>query len=140
MLCVTLALLATGSARDRTGLNRCANDAELGGGLPGHYAARRVTHIGAVEAAVNAANQFLQLGLAEVGVSAARTGRSALDACLDTADHRIEILANRLRMRLQHLSNRHISSFVTSHRSRACQRRAAATRSRRLARRACQWE
>ena len=80
VLCVTLALLATDSARDRTGLNRCANDAELRGGLPGHYAARCITHIGAVEAVANAANQFLHLGLTEVGVSAARTGRSTLDA------------------------------------------------------------
>jgi hypothetical protein len=52
-----------------------------------------------------------QVPLADVGIGAARTRGGAVDAGLDTAHDHIAIATGRLRMRLEHLSNRHLPSF-----------------------------
>jgi hypothetical protein len=106
---VTLALLARGPAREHAGLNRCADDADLRHGQPDDDAACGIADVGAIEAQANAAHQLLQVALAEVGVGATRTDHSALAARLDAADAHIQIAAARLRMGLQHLSNRHFA-------------------------------
>src|SRR5207247_402649 len=104
---VPLALLATGAAGRRAGLDRCADDAEIERGLAGHDAAGGLACVGAVEAEANAADQLLQVFLAEAGVGAAGTGSGTVDAVLDTAQERVAIKAARLWMRLDHFSNCH---------------------------------
>ena len=111
VLGVALALFATGAACHDARLNRCANNADVRCGLAGHDAAGGLAQVGAVETKANAAHQLLQVALAEVGIGATRTRGGAVDAGLNTAHHHIAIAAGWLRMRLEHLSNRHFSSF-----------------------------
>jgi hypothetical protein len=111
VLGVALALLATGAACHYARLNRCADDADIRRSLAGYDTAGGLANVGAVEAQANAAHQLLQVGLAEVGVGAARTRGGAVDAGLDTAHDHIAIAIGRLRMRLKHLSNRHFHSL-----------------------------
>ena len=110
VLGVALALLATGAASRHAGLNRCTDDGDIEGGLAGHDAAGCVAKVGAVETQANAAHQLRQLGLAEVRVGTARTHGRTVDASLDAAHDHIAIATGRLRMRLEHLSNRHFGS------------------------------
>jgi hypothetical protein len=111
VLGVALALLATGAACHHARLNRCADDADIRRALAGDDTAGGLANVSAVEAQANAAHQLLQVGLAEVGVGAARTRGGAVDAALDTANDHIAIATCRLRMRLEHLSNRHFHSL-----------------------------
>src|SRR5919109_3975724 len=104
---VVLTLFATGPARQHAGLNRCADDADVGRGLAGHDAAGGLAQVGAIETKANAAHQPLHVALAEVGIGAARTRGGAVDARLDTAHHHVTIAARRMRVGLEHLSSRH---------------------------------
>ena len=126
VLGVALALLATGAAYRHARLNRCANDGDLGLGLAGHDAAGGVADVGAVEAPANAAHHLWHVALAQVRVGATRTHRGTVDAGLDTAHDRIAIATGRLRMGLEHVSNRHVGSL--SARGETEDDRAGATR------------
>ena len=111
VLGVVLALLAAGAAYRHARLNRCANDGDLGLGLAGHDAAGGVADVGAVEAPANAAHHLWHIALAQVRVGATRTHHGTVDAGLDTAHDHIAIATGRLRMGLEHLSNRHFGSL-----------------------------
>lgn len=52
---VALTLFATGAARQHAGLNRWADDADVGRGSAGHEAAGGLAHVGAVETQANSA-------------------------------------------------------------------------------------
>jgi len=68
----------------------------------------------AIQAQANAAHHLRQVALAEIGVGAARAGGGALAARLDAPRDRVEIADGQLGMGLEHLSNRHVRSFVSS--------------------------
>jgi hypothetical protein len=112
MLGVALALRATGAACHGAAFKRRADDADIGRGLAGHDAAGGIADVGAVEAEANAADQILQVALAEVSIGAAGTDSGAVAARLDTAHEGIEIADGRLGMRLEHLSNGHLLSSL----------------------------
>jgi hypothetical protein len=80
VLGVPLTLLATGTTGRRTGLDRCAEDADIGRGLAGEDAARGVAGVGAIEVEANAADQLLHVLLAETGVGAAGAGSGTVEA------------------------------------------------------------
>jgi hypothetical protein len=75
VLGVPLALLATCATRRRTGLNRCAEHADIGRGLASEHAARGLAGVSAIEVEANAADQLPHVLLAETGVGAAGTRR-----------------------------------------------------------------
>ena len=109
---VPLALLAAGSARGRTSLERCADDAEIGFRLARDNATAGVANISAVEAEANAADHLPHVVLAEIRIRAAGTGSGTVAARLDAAHEGVEIADRRSRMGLEHLSNGHLLSFV----------------------------
>jgi hypothetical protein len=113
VLGVALALLATGTACHQAGLDRRAHDADIRSGLPRHDSPRGFADVGAVQARANAAYHLLQVALAEICVGAARAGGGAPAARLDAPSDRVEIADGRLGMGLEHLSNRHVRSFVS---------------------------
>jgi hypothetical protein len=89
VLGVPLTLLATGTTGRRTGLDRCAEDADIGRGLAGEDAARRVAGVGAIEVEANAADQLPHVLLAETGVGAAGARSGTVEALVDTAQERV---------------------------------------------------
>ena len=109
---VALALLPTGAACHDAGFDGGTYDRDIRRGLAGDDPAGCNADVRAVEARANAADQLRQLALAQVGVGTARADHCAVTASLDTAHARIEIDTARLRMRLEHLSNRHFGSFL----------------------------
>jgi hypothetical protein len=112
VLGVALALLTTGAANHDAGFDGRTHDADIRRGLAGDDPAGRTADVCAVEAQANATDQLGQLALAQVGVSAARADRCAVATRLDTTHAGIEIDTGRLRMQLEHLSNRHFGSFI----------------------------
>ena len=84
-----------------------AEDVEISGRLPRHDASGGVAEVTAVETEPDAAGQFLQIGLGEVGIGAAGAAGSALQAFVDATHEHVEIEARRLGMALHHLANRH---------------------------------
>lgn len=106
---VLLALVGAGAAGHRARLDRRAEDAEIGLGLPDEDSAGRIAGIGAVEAEANAADQLLYVRLAEVGVGAARARSCAVDALVDTAQKQVAVEGDGARVRLEHFVNRHVT-------------------------------
>jgi hypothetical protein len=89
---VLLALVGAGAAGHSARLDRRAEDAEIGLGLPDEGSGGGIAGIGAVEAEANAADQLLYVRLAEVGVGAARARSRAVDALVDTAQKQVAAL------------------------------------------------
>lgn len=112
VLGMALALLATGAARRDTGLERRADHGDVRRGLAGHHATGGLAEVGAIEAETSAARQHLRVALAQVGVRAAGAGGHALQAGLDAARACVHIAGSRLRMRLEHFSNRHVQLLL----------------------------
>jgi hypothetical protein len=110
VLGVPLTLLATCATGRRTGLNRCAEHADIGRGLAGEDAARRVAGVSAIKVEANAADQLPHVVLAETGVGAAGAGGGTVEALVDAAQERVAIKARRLWMRVDHLLNCHVLS------------------------------
>jgi hypothetical protein len=106
---VLLALVGAGPAGHRARLDRRAEDAEIGLGLPDKDSAGGTAGIGAVEAEANAADQLLYVRLAEVGVGAARARSRAVDALVDTAQKQIAVEGGGARVRLEHFVNRYVT-------------------------------
>jgi hypothetical protein len=106
---VLLALVGAGAAGHRAPLDRRAEDAEIGLGLPDEDSAGGIAGIGAVEAEANAADQLLYVRLAEVGVGAARARSRAVDALVDTAQKQVAVEGDGARVRLEHFVNRHVT-------------------------------
>jgi hypothetical protein len=111
VLGVALTLLATCVAGRRTGLNHCAEHADIGRGLAGEDAARGVAGVSTVVVEANAADQPLHVRLAETGVGATGAGRGTVEALVYAAQQRVSIDARRLWMRLDHFSNCHLLSL-----------------------------
>jgi hypothetical protein len=88
---VPVAFLGTGKAGRCTGINRCAEESEIWRGLPRHDAASGVAGVGAIEVEANAADQLLQIVLAQTGVGAGGAAGGAVEALLDTAQERLAI-------------------------------------------------
>jgi hypothetical protein len=65
VLSVPLALLATYATGRRTGLNRCAEHADIGRGLASEDAARGAASVSAIVVMANAADQLVHVVLAE---------------------------------------------------------------------------
>src|SRR5206468_8337373 len=99
-------------AGDATGIDHCADNAQVGCGLAGHDPAGRVADLGAVEAEANATDHLPDVVLREIGVGATRTACGTGEALVDAAQHNIAIEAGRLWMRFEDLVKRHVSPFV----------------------------
>ncbi len=109
---VPRALIATGAAGRRAGLDRCADDAQIGRSLAGEDAAGGLADVGAVEVETNATDQLLHVVLAETGVGAARAGSGTVQALVDATQERVAIKAGLLWMRLDYLLNCHVLSLL----------------------------
>ena len=106
---VLLAFLGAGAAGHCARLDRRAEDAEIGLGLPDEDSAGGVAEIGAVEAEANAADELQYVRLAEVGVRTARAHSRAVDALVDTAQKQVAVEGDGARVRLEHFVNRHVT-------------------------------
>ena len=115
---VPLTLLTTDAASRRAGFDRRADDDEIRRGLASHDASGRLARVGAVEVEPDAADQLLQVFLAEARVGAAGTGSGTVEAVLDAAQEHVAIEAARLWMQLDDLLNRHFVSSVGTVRRR----------------------
>ena len=102
-----LALIATGVAGRRTGLDDCAHDAKIRLGLTDHDPGGSGTRVGAVEAQANATHHLVHVGLREIGVGTTRAGCGAVEALFDTAQERVVIDTRRLWMCLDYILKRH---------------------------------
>jgi hypothetical protein len=109
---VLLALLGAGPAGHYASVDRSAENAEVRLGLPDEDATGGVAHVGAVQAEANAAELLLYVRLGEVGVGVARARRRAVDAVLDAADQQVAIERVGPWVCLEHVSNRHVLSFL----------------------------
>jgi hypothetical protein len=105
---VPFALIAAGAAGCRAGFDHGADHTEVAGSLADQDAASSIAGVGAVEVDPNAADQRLQVFLAEAGVGAAGTGGGTLGAVLDAAQELVAIKAARLRMRVDHFFDGHV--------------------------------
>jgi hypothetical protein len=104
MMRVPLALVAAVPTSFDASLKSYAGDVGNELGLPAEDTAGRDADVAAVQAERNARNQRLEIGLAQVGVSAGCTALSAVEACVDAGDQRTEFDPECPRMRLQDLS------------------------------------
>ncbi len=111
VLGVPLTLLATCATGGRTGLDRCAEHADIGRGLAGEDAAGGVAGVSAIVVEANAADQHLHVLLAETGVGATGAGGGTVEALADAAQQRVSVKARRLWMRLDHLLDCHFLSL-----------------------------
>jgi len=110
MSCMTLALITTGLAGRRTGLDHCPHDAKIRLGLTDHDPCGSGAGVGAVEAEANAAHHLVYVVLREIGVGATRAAGGAVEALFDTAQKRVVIDTCRLWMCLDYVLNRHVLS------------------------------
>ena len=85
VMSVPLALLAGCTARQGTGLDRRADDREIGLGLSCDDAARGRARVGAIETEANAADQVPNVVLGETRIGASRAGNGAVKAIVDAA-------------------------------------------------------
>jgi hypothetical protein len=107
-----LALITTGLAGRRTGLDHCPHDAKNRRGLTDHDPGSCGAGIGAVEAEANAAHHLVHVVLCEIGVGATRAAGRAVEALFDAAQERIVIDSCRFWMRLDYVLNRHVLSSL----------------------------
>jgi len=107
-----LALITTGLAGRRTGLDHCPHNAKIWGGLTDHDPGGSGAGVGAVEAEANAAHHLVHVVLREIGVGATRAAGGAVEALFDTAQERIVINSCRLWMCLDYVLNRHVLSSL----------------------------
>jgi hypothetical protein len=105
-----LALITTGLAGRRTGLDHCPHDAKIRLGLTDHDPGGSGARVGAVEAQANATHHLVHVGLREIGVGATRAAGGTVEALFDTAQERVVIDTCRLWMRLEYFLNRHVLS------------------------------
>ncbi len=80
-----LALITTGLAGRRAGLDYRSEDAKIRRGLTDHDPGGSGTRVGAVEAQANATHHLVHVGLREIGVGTTRAGCGAVEALFDTA-------------------------------------------------------
>lgn len=107
-----LALITTGLAGRRAGLDHRPQDAEIRRGLTDRDPAGSGAGVGAVEAEANAAHHLAHVVLREIGVGATRAAGGAVEALFDAAQERIVIDTRRLWMRLDYVLNRHVLSSL----------------------------
>jgi hypothetical protein len=105
-----LALITTGLAGRRTGLDHCPQDAKIRRGLTDGDTGGSAAGVGGVEAEANATHHLVHVVLREIGVGATRAAGGAVEALLDTAQERVVIDTCRLWMRLEYFLNRHVLS------------------------------
>jgi hypothetical protein len=105
-----LALITTGLAGRRAGLDHCPQDAEVRRGLTDRDPGGCAAGVGAVEAEANAAHHLVHVVLREIGVGTTRTAGGAVETLFDTAQERVVIDSCRLWMRLEYFLNRHVLS------------------------------
>ncbi len=105
---VPRALIATGQAGRRAGLDHRPEDAEVRRGLPDRDPGGSGAGIGAVEAEANAAHHLVHVVLGEIGVGTTRAAGGTLEALLDTAQERVVIHAGRLWMGLHDVLDCHV--------------------------------
>ena len=111
VLGVPLTFLSTCATGRGTGLDRCAEQADIGRGLAGEDATSGVAGVGAVEVEANAADQLPHVLLAETGVGATGARSGTVEAVVDAAQQRVSTEACRLWMRLDYFSNCHFLSL-----------------------------
>ena len=92
---VPVALLGTGDASCRAGLDRRANEADVGTGLSRCDARGRLADVRAVETDPNHADQLLQVVLAQAGVRAGGAARTTVETLLGTPNKRPAVVAGR---------------------------------------------
>jgi len=105
---VALALLGAGTTHDDARLERRADDAQIHFGLAGQDSADAVADVGAVEIEPDASGQVQRVRLAKTCVRAGGTRGGAVVAVVDTAQEPVAIQADRARMPLDDVSNRHV--------------------------------
>jgi hypothetical protein len=97
---VPLALGPTDLTGRHAGLELGPQQAPIRLGLPGDQPAGRITDVGAVQVQPNAANQHLELRLAETGVSAGGAALGTIEASLNALRQRSGVDPGRARMGL----------------------------------------
>jgi hypothetical protein len=107
-----LALITTGLAGRRAGLDYRSEDAKIRRGLTDRDPGGSAAGVGAVEAEANAAHHLVHVVLREIGVGATRAAGGALEALFDTAQECVVIDTCRLWMRLDYVLNRHVLSSL----------------------------
>src|ERR671912_662210 len=105
---VPVALLGTGNARCRAGLDRRADEADVGTGLPGCDARGRLADVCAVETDADHADQVRQVALAQAGVGAGGAAGTAIETLLGTPKERVSKIASRQRVQLHVLAKGHL--------------------------------
>jgi hypothetical protein len=105
-----LALITTGLAGRRTGLDHCPHDAKIWRGLTDHDTRGSGAGVGAVEAEANAAHHVVHVVLCEICVGTTRAAGGTVEALFDTAQERVVIDTCRLWMCLDYVLNRHVLS------------------------------
>ena len=91
-----LALITTGSAGRRAGLDHGLEDAEIRRGLTYRDSGGGVAGVGAVEAEANAAHHLAYVVLSEIGVGTTRAAGGTVEALFDTTQERVVIDTCRL--------------------------------------------
>jgi hypothetical protein len=104
---VAFALLGTGEAGRRAIFDRCAKESEIRFGLPCQDAAGCVACVGAVEVEPYAADQLMQITLAQTGVRAGNAAGGAVEALLNAPQKRLLIEVYWLRVELEDLRPGH---------------------------------
>jgi hypothetical protein len=105
---VALALHGARTTRDDARLDRCPDDAQIDFGLAGQDAADAVADVGAVEIEPDGPGQVQRVRLAKTGVRAAGAGGGTVVAVVNTAQQQVPIQADRPRMPLDDVPNRHV--------------------------------
>jgi hypothetical protein len=102
-----LALITTGMAGGRAGLDHCSEDPEIRRGLTYSDTGGSVAGVGTVEAEANAAHHLVHVVLREIGVGATCAAGGTLEALFDTAQKRVVIDTCRLWMCLDYVLKCH---------------------------------
>lgn len=105
---VELALLGAGEAGRRTSFDHCADEAEIGRGLPCHDPAGRIARVGTVEVEPNAADQLRQIAFGQTSVCAGSTAGRTVETLVDAAEESVSIQAARIWMQADDLLKSHV--------------------------------
>jgi len=105
---VPVALLGARDACRRAGLDRRADEADVGLALPGCDARGRFTDVRAVETDANHADQLRQVALAQAGVGAGGAAGTAIQTLLGTPKESVSKIAARQRVQLHDLPKSHL--------------------------------
>jgi hypothetical protein len=131
-----VALFGTGDARRRAGLDRRADQADIGTALPRRDARGRLADVSTVESDADHAGQFRQVALAQAGIGAGGAAGAAIEAFLGAPEQRFAKVASRQRVELHDLAKGHLLEGTPENATAAFRR---AARMRRASERSSRW-